>query len=117
MREFLIRVLCVIAGLWVATHLIPGIHIEGTMTFVWAAVLLIIVNALIRPLAILFTLPLTLLTLGLFIFVINAAMFGLVASLLDGMSVSGFFSALFGAIVVGLVSLVGMSLLGADERR
>jgi len=117
MREFLIRVLCVVAGLWVATHLIPGIHIEGGMTFVWAAVLLIAVNALIRPLAILFTLPLTLLTLGLFIFVINAAMFGLVAALLDGMSVSGFFSALFGALVVGLVSIVGMSLLGADERR
>ncbi|MGK2286030.1 phage holin family protein [Pedomonas sp. V897] len=117
MREFLIRVLCVIAGLWVATHLIPGIHIEGTSTFILAAVLLIVVNALIRPVAILLTLPLTLLTLGLFIFVINAAMFGLVAALLDGMTVSGFFSALFGAIVVGLVSLAGMSLLGADERR
>ena len=116
MREFLIRILCVIAGLWVATHLIPGEHIDGGMTFVWAALLLVIVNALIRPLAILFTLPLTLLTLGLFIFVINAAMFGLVAAMLDGMSVNGFFAALFGAIVVGLVSLVGMSLFRSDVR-
>ena len=116
MREFLIRILCVIAGLWVATHLIPGVHIDGGMTFVWAALLLVIVNALIRPLAILFTLPLTLLTLGLFIFVINAAMFGLVAAMLDGMSVNGFFAALFGAIVVGLVSLVGMSLFRSDVR-
>lgn len=116
MREFLIRILCVIAGLWVATHLIPGVHIADGSTFVLAALLLVIVNALIRPLAILFTLPLTLLTLGLFIFVINAAMFGLVAAMLDGMSVNGLFSALFGAIVVGLVSLVGMSLLRAEER-
>lgn len=116
MREFVIRILCIIAGLWVATHLIPGVHIDGGMTFVWAALLLVIVNILVRPLAILFTLPLTLLTFGLFLFVINAAMFGLVAAMLDGMSVDGFFSALFGAIVVGLVSLVSMSLLRDNTR-
>lgn len=116
MREFLIRILCVIGGLWVATHLIPGVHIAGTMTFVWAALLLVIVNFLIRPLLILFTLPLTLLTFGLFLFVINAAMFGLVAYMLDGMTVDGFFPALLGSIVVGLVSLIGMSLFRSDVR-
>lgn len=116
MKEFLVRVLMVIVGLWVATHLVPGISIEGPETFLWAALLLIIVNAIVRPLAVLFTLPLTVLTLGLFIFVINAAMFGLVSALLDGMRVDGFLSALFGALIVGAVSIVGTSLFGNSKR-
>jgi putative membrane protein len=69
-----------------------------------AALLIGIVNALVRPVVIVLTLPITILTLGIFLLVVNAAMFGLVAWLLGGFAVSGFFAALFGWIIVSLVS-------------
>ena len=119
MAALLIRVLLVVAGLWVATHLVPGVSVDEPMTFVWAAVLLIVVNAIVKPVAIVLTLPITVVTFGLFLLVINAAMFGLVAWLLDGFQVAGLGSALLGALVVGVVGMVGSWLLDSDlkERR
>jgi len=116
MRGFLLRLLIAAFGLWVASRLVPGVEIEGGWTLVFAAFWLGIVNALVRPLLVIFTLPLTLLTLGLFLFVVNAAMFGLTAALLEGFRVSGFFAALFGAIVVSIVSWLASSFIGADGR-
>jgi len=103
-------------GLFLASRLIPGVSIEGMGNFILAALLLGLVNAFIRPLMFLFTLPLTIVTMGLFIFVVNAAMFGLVAAMLDNFQVSGFWSALFGAIVVSITSTVASWYIGPDGR-
>jgi len=103
-------------GLFLASSLIPGVAIDGMGNFILAALLLGLVNAFIRPLMFFFTLPLTIVTMGLFIFVINAAMFGLVAAMLDNFQVSGFWSALFGAIVVSITSTVASWYIGPDGR-
>jgi putative membrane protein len=83
---FILRVLVVALGLWLASALVPGIQVEDGWTLIGAALLLGIVNALVRPLIVILTLPITILTLGLFLLVINAAMLGLVASFFDGSS-------------------------------
>lgn len=103
-------------GLFVASRLVPGVSIVGAGTFILAAFLLGLVNALVRPVAFLLTLPLTIVTLGLFLFVLNAAMFGLVAALLDQFVVSGFWAAVFGALIVSLTSTVASWCIGPDGR-
>ena len=103
-------------GLFVASRLVPGVAIEGTGTFILAAVLFGVVNALVRPVAFLMTLPLTVLTFGLFLFVLNAGMLGLVAALLDNFAISGFWAAVFGAIVVSICSTVASWFIGPDGR-
>jgi putative membrane protein len=102
MRGFLLRFVIVAIGLWLASKLVPGVVITDAWSLVWAALLLGIVNAVVRPVVILLTLPLTILTLGLFLLVINAGMLALVAWLLDGMTVAGFWSAVFGSIIVSI---------------
>jgi putative membrane protein len=116
MAGFLIRWVVSALALWVAQALLPGIRIEGAGTLFIAALLLGFVNAIVRPLLILLTLPITILTLGLFLLVINAAMLGLVAALLENFTISGFWSALAGAIVVSLVSWLVSSTIGNSAR-
>src|SRR4051794_13282071 len=99
---FILRVLIVALGLWLASALVPGIQVQDGRTLIGAALLLGIVNALVRPLIVLLTLPITVLTLGFFLLVINAAMLGLVASFFAGFTISGFWSALLGSMVVSL---------------
>ncbi len=82
----------------------PGIEIDSALAALIAALILGILNALIRPILVILTLPITILTLGLFIFVINAFLFWAVASFIDGFTVTGFFPALFGSIIVSLIS-------------
>ena len=94
----------------------PGVDIKGGWTLLFAALWLGIVNALLRPIVLLITLPFTLITLGLFILVVNAAMFGLVAALLDGFKLSGFGAALLGAIVVSITSWLASSFIGPKGR-
>jgi putative membrane protein len=113
---FAIRLAITALGLWLAQQVVPGIHIDGTGTLVAAALLLGIVNAVVRPLALLFTLPITVLTLGLFLLVVNAAMFGLVAALLDDFHVTGFGAALLGSLVVSLTSWVASWYIGPRGR-
>ena len=116
MKGFLVRCLINAAGLALAAAIVPGIRIEGIGTLVLAALLMGVVNALVRPVVVILTLPLTLLTLGLFLLVVNAAMFGLVAALLEGFYVSGFFAALFGWLIVSLVSWLASSYIGPNGR-
>jgi putative membrane protein len=116
MRGFIIRMLITAAGLAVAAWAVPGIAFSGPGTLLLAAFLLGIVNALLRPLVIVLTLPLTILTFGLFLLVINAAMFGLVAWLLDGFAVSGFLAALFGWLIVSIVSWLASYYVGPKGR-
>ena len=99
-------------GLFLASELLPGVDITGTGTFILAALLLGLVNAVVRPIAFVLTLPLTLITLGLFLFVLNAAMFGLVAAFLDNFTVRGFWSAIFGSIIVSITSTVASWYIG-----
>ena len=116
MQGILLRTLITMLGLILAAQLIPGVRIDGAANFILAALLLGLVNALVRPVAFLLTLPFTIVTLGLFIFVLNAAMFGLVAAMLDGFSISGFWAALFGAIVVSITSTVASWYIGPKGR-
>ncbi|HYV50813.1 MAG TPA: phage holin family protein, partial [Dongiaceae bacterium] len=90
--------------------------IEGLGSLILSALLLGIVNAIFRPLAIFLTLPFTLLTLGLFLFVVNAAMLGLVAWLLPGFTIANFWSALLGSLVVSIVGTILSWMIGSHGR-
>ena len=116
MNGIILRTLIIMLGLFLASSLIPGVQITGTGNFILAAILLGLVNAFVRPIAFLLTLPLTIVTLGLFMFVLNAAMFGLVAAFLDNFVVAGFWSALFGALIVSLTSTVASWYIGPSGR-
>ena len=144
MTGFLLRVAIVALGLWLATYLLPGLYFDGPGTLLAAALLLGIVNAVIRPIAVVLTLPLTLLSLGLFLLVINAAMLGLVALLLSlpallvslglfllvinaamlglvalmlsGFHIAGFWTAIAGALIVSIVSWIGSWFIGPKGR-
>lgn len=116
MPGILLRTLITAIGLWLAGVVIPGIDIETPGTLILAAILMGLVNALVRPLAILLTIPLTILTLGVFLLVVNAAMFGLVAAFLDGFSVNGFFAALFGWLIVSITSTMASWFIGPKGR-
>ena len=112
MISFLIRVAVVALGLWVASKIVPGVAVTGWRTLAIAALLLGVVNALVKPVIVLLTLPITFLTLGLFLVVINAAMIGLVAYFLDGFQVAGFVAALLCWVVVTVVSWVASMFIG-----
>ena len=116
MNGFMVRLAISAFGLWVASRLVPGVSIDSGWTLVFAALWLGIVNALVRPIALILTFPFTLITLGLFILVVNAAMFALVAALLDGFRLSGFGAALLGALVVSITSWLGSSFIGPRGR-
>jgi putative membrane protein len=113
---FLIRMAITALGLWLATRLVPGVVIDGPLTFVWAALWLGVVNAVVRPIAFLLTLPVTLLSLGAFLLVINAGMVALVAWLLEGFRLAGFWSALLTSVVVGLTGWAANAFIGEKGR-
>jgi putative membrane protein len=116
MEGFLIRALVVAVGLWLASKIVSGVDFNSTGTLIAAALLLGIVNAFVRPIIIILTLPITLITLGLFLLVINALMIMLVAWFLPGFLVAGFWSAIFAAIVVSLTSWVMSGWIGPRGR-
>ena len=101
---FLLRVLVNAVTIGLAAYLVPGIDLGGLAPALVAGLVLGLVNALVRPVLILLTLPLTLLTLGLFIFVLNALCLWLTAALVPGLTIHGFGSAFLGALVVSIVS-------------
>jgi putative membrane protein len=116
MRGFLLRILIVAAGLWIASKVVPGVEITDGWSLLWAALVLGIVNAIVRPVVIILTLPLTILTLGLFLLVINAAMLSMVAWILDGVTVAGFWSAFFGAIVISITGWLASWFIGGHGK-
>lgn len=116
MRGYLLRTIITAVGLLLAATLVPGIDISGPGTLVLAALLMGLVNALVRPILVLVTLPLTIITLGLFLLVINVAVFGLVAAILEGFRVSGFLAALVGWLIVSITSTVASWYIGPDGR-
>ena len=116
MQGIFIRTMIAMLGLFLASQILPGVSIVGTGSFILAALLLGLVNGVVRPIAFVLTLPLTIITLGLFLFVLNAAMFGLVAALLDNFVVTGFWPALFGALIVSFTSTIASWYIGPDGR-
>lgn len=113
--QMLLRLLLSAAGLGLAAVWLDGVHVDRPATLFWAAFLLGIANTVVRPVLILLTLPATVLTLGLFLLVINAAMLGLVSWILPGFALDGFWAALGAWAIVALLQAVG-SLLGGGKR-
>jgi len=113
--RFLLRLLLNGIAVMVAAYLIPGIRLATPATAIIAGIVLGLVNAIIRPVLILLTLPFTILTLGLFIFVVNTICLALAAWLVPGFSISGFGAAFVGALVITLVSWLLSGLL-IDKR-
>jgi putative membrane protein len=112
---FLARLFINAFALWIATELVPGLRVSGFGTLLLAALIFGLVNAVVRPAAVILSLPLTVVTLGLFLLVVNAAMLGLTAWLLPGMRVDGFWPALFGAIIVSVVSWAAARLFAGER--
>ena len=116
MAGFILRMAISAFGLWLAAKIVPGMEIGGMGSLAGAALLLGFVNAVVRPVAVLLTLPFTILTLGFFLLVVNAAMLGLVAALLDGFTLAGIGPALLGSIVVSLTGWVASWYIGPTGR-
>jgi putative membrane protein len=116
MVGFLLRAAFTALGLWVASELLAGLTFNSTGKLIIAALVLGVVNAFVRPLAFILTLPLTVLTLGLFLLVLNAGMVALVAWLVPGFQVTGFWTALGTALIVSLVSWVASSIIGSKGK-
>jgi len=112
---FLARTAITAFAFWCAEMLIEGISFTGPFNLVIAAIIFGIVNALIRPVLMLLSLPLNIITLGLFTLVVNAAMLGLTALVMPGMRVSGFWAAFFGAIIIAVVSWLANRTIGDRE--
>jgi putative membrane protein len=116
LAKFIVRAIFAALGLWISARVTPGITFAGNGSLIAAAVLLGLVNAFVRPVIVVLTLPLTLLTLGLFLLVVNAAMIGLVSLLLGGFHVHGLGAGLIAAIVTGVTSWIGHALIGGGKR-
>ena len=103
----IMRIVITAAALLACAYLVPGISVGSFLVALIAAAVLGLLNLIARPVLVLLTLPITLLTLGLFIFVINAIVFLLAASLVPGFAVEGFLPALIGSVLVSIISTVG----------
>ena len=116
MVGFLLRAAITALGLWVASEIFDGLMFESPAKLIVAALMLGVVNAFVRPLAFILTLPLTVLTLGLFLLVLNAGMVALVAWIVPGFEISGFWTAVGAALVVSLVSWAASSVIGSTGK-
>jgi putative membrane protein len=117
MLRFIVQFLVTCFGLWLSSRIITGVDFLSEGSLLAAALLLGIANAVVRPLLTIVTFPLTIITFGLFLLVVNAAMIGLVASLLGGFVVNGLWAGIGAAIVTGLVSWVAGWFIGDGPRR
>ena len=116
MRGFFIRAAVVALGLWLASQIVPGVEIRTPGSLIAAALLLGVVNAVIRPILVILTFPITLLTLGLFLLIINGLMIELVAHFLDGFAVAGLWPAVLCAIVISITSWLMSGFVGPQGR-
>ena len=114
---FLIRLIVNAVALICVAYVVPGIHVSGIGGALIAALILGIVNAILRPILVVLSLPLELVTLGLFTLVINALLFWLVGALHVGLTVDGFWPAFWGALVMAIVSWILSFLTRGMERR
>jgi putative membrane protein len=116
MIGFLVRCLITALGLWVASAILPGVHSTGLLSLIGAGLMLGVVNAVVRPIIVILTLPITIFTLGLFLLVVNALMVLLVSRMMNGFGVDGFGSAMLTAIIVTIVGWGGNAFVGPRGR-
>jgi len=117
MLGFIVQAVVTAIGLWASAKLVPGVEFTSTGSLIAAAVILGVVNAFVRPLMVILTLPLTIVTLGLFLLVVNAAMIGLTAWFLGGFVVDGLWAGIGAAIITGLVSWVAGAFSSGERPR
>ena len=115
MIRFIIQALVTMAGLWLSAQVVPGVDFTSTGSLIAAAIILGLVNAVVRPIMVVLTFPITVITLGLFLLVVNAAMIGLTAMFLDGFQVNGLWAGVGAAIVTGVVSWIAGAFIGGGE--
>lgn len=116
MVRFIVRAAFAGLGLWLADRLLPGVWFSDAGTLILASVLLGVVNAVVRPVVVFLTFPITLVTLGLFLLVVNGAMIGLVAFLLEGFAVRSLGAGIGAAVITGLISWIGTALTTEPRR-
>ena len=116
LRGLILRFLFGVAGLWLAAQVVPGISYHSLGSLLAAALLLGVINAVVRPVLVILTLPLTLVTFGLFLLVINALTLKLVTLFLHGFHVRGFWPAIWGALIVSVASWIGQALVEPRRR-
>jgi putative membrane protein len=116
LTRLLVRLIFGALGLWIAKEIVPGISVVDAKALFLAALLLGVVNAIVRPIIVLLTLPLTIVTLGLFLLIVNAAMIGLVSVVVPGFEVHGLVAGVLAAIVTGVSSWIGGMVLRDDRR-
>lgn len=114
MKRFLIHWLVIALALWVTAYILPGVNVESTKSLAIAAIVLGLINALVRPVLTVLTLPITILTLGLFYLLVNGFTFFLASKVVPGFSVSGYWWAVLGALIVSIVSAFIGSFLDED---
>lgn len=115
MIRFIIQALVTMAGLWLSARIVPGVDFTNTGSLIAAAVILGLVNAFVRPILVVLTFPITVVTLGLFLLVVNAAMIGLTSVFLGGFVVDGLWAGIGAAIVTGVVSWIAGAFIGGGE--
>jgi len=117
MASLLLRWLLSALALLAVAYVYPGVRIESFFAAAVAALALGLVNALVRPVLVILTLPVTIVTLGLFLFVINALLFWLVAEMVKGFAVQGFLAALIGSVLYSLITTLVSWLVGGKRKR
>ena len=115
MLRFIIQAVVTAIGLWLSARIVPGVDFTSTGSLIAAAVILGLVNAFVRPILVVLTFPITILTLGLFLLVVNAAMIGLTSMFLGGFTVAGLWAGIGAAIVTGVVSWIAGAFIGDDR--
>ena len=115
LARFIVRAIFAALGLWISAQVTPGVSFDSLGALLAAAVLLGVVNAFVRPVVTVLTLPLTILSLGLFLLVVNAAMIGLVSVLLHGFHVRGLGPGIIAAVVTGVTSWIGHMLIRPER--
>ena len=115
LARFIVRAIFAALGLWISAQVTPGVSFDNLGALLAAAVLLGVVNAFVRPVVTVLTLPLTILSLGLFLLVVNAAMIGLVSVLLHGFHVRGLGPGIIAAVVTGVTSWIGHMLIRPER--
>ncbi len=111
--QLILRILFSALGLLLIAEFVPGITVTGLYPAIIAALILGILNAIVRPILFILTLPITIVTLGLFSFVINALLFMFAASFIDGFAVDGFWYALLGSLLMSIVSTIGSKFISS----
>lgn len=117
MIRFIIQAVVTMIGLWLSAQVVPGVAFTNTGSLIAAALILGLVNAVVRPFMVIITFPITVVTLGLFLLVVNAAMIGLTAMFLGGFAVNGLWAGIGAAIVTGVVSWIAGAFIGDEEKR